>query len=84
MIGSDVTFRSGHMQLLYVRWVCFMSETSSGNRGRVSMRRGLLGAAALSFQNVFLNALSVPAMAYIIRALGPSSYGAWATATSQR
>ena len=42
----------------------------------------LVGAACLSVQPLILNALSVPALGYIIRRLGPDGYGQWMVATS--
>jgi len=44
--------------------------------------RGMFGAACLSGHSLVLNAISLPVMAYIIRSLGPTAYGQWATATS--
>ena len=46
------------------------------------LKRTLFGAACLSIQPLLLNALSIPAMALIIRRLGPANYGQWVTATS--
>jgi O-antigen/teichoic acid export membrane protein len=46
------------------------------------MRRTLVAAASASLGPLALNALSVPAMAFIIRRLGPTGYGQWAVATS--
>ncbi len=43
-----------------------------------TVRRTLIGAAFLSIQPLALNALSVPAMAYIIHQLGPERYAQWA------
>jgi O-antigen/teichoic acid export membrane protein len=45
-------------------------------------KQTVFGAACLSIQPLLLNALSIPAMALIIRRLGPDNYGRWATATS--
>jgi lipopolysaccharide exporter len=44
--------------------------------------RGVIGATHLATSSLVLNALSVFAMAYIIRGLGPTAYGQWATATA--
>jgi O-antigen/teichoic acid export membrane protein len=46
-----------------------------------SVRKTLAGAACLSLQPLALNALSVPATAYIIFRLGPDGYGQWTVAT---
>jgi len=46
------------------------------------LHRSVFGAACLSIQPLLLNALSLPAMALIIRRLGPTNYGQWVTATS--
>jgi O-antigen/teichoic acid export membrane protein len=48
----------------------------------VTLRKSLIGGACLSLQPLVLNALSVPAMAYIIRQLGPTGYGQWTMATA--
>jgi O-antigen/teichoic acid export membrane protein len=48
----------------------------------VTLRKSLIGGACLSLQPLMLNALSVPAMAYIIRQLGPTGYGQWTMATA--
>lgn len=45
-------------------------------------RVSLVGATSLAAQSLILNVLTVPVMAYIIRGLGASSYGQWATAAS--
>jgi O-antigen/teichoic acid export membrane protein len=45
-------------------------------------RKSLFGAASRSAQTIALNILTVPAMAYIIRKLGPAEYGQWTTAAS--
>jgi O-antigen/teichoic acid export membrane protein len=45
-------------------------------------RKKITGALYLMGQPLLLNALSIPAMAYIIRTLGAPSYGQWAVATS--
>ena len=47
-----------------------------------TVRRTLLGAACLSLQPLALNALSVPAMAYIIHRLGPEGYAQWMAAVT--
>ncbi|MBX3375540.1 MAG: oligosaccharide flippase family protein [Phycisphaeraceae bacterium] len=47
-----------------------------------AVRRSLSGAAVLSIQPLLLNALSVPAMAYIIHQLGAVGYAQWMTAVS--
>jgi O-antigen/teichoic acid export membrane protein len=57
-----------------------MRETQSPFRPL--LRKTLVGAACLSLQPLALNALGVPAMAYIIRQLGPVGYGQWAMATA--
>ena len=49
-------------------------------RGKPQVRGSLFGAACISFQPVLLNLLSVPATVYIIRTMGPTGYGQWATA----
>jgi O-antigen/teichoic acid export membrane protein len=46
------------------------------------MRRTLVAAACVSLPPLAMNALSVPAMAFIIRRLGPTGYGQWTAATS--
>lgn len=45
-------------------------------------RKSVWGAFCRSGQNVALNIISVPVMAYIIRGLGPVPYGQWTTATA--
>lgn len=47
-----------------------------------SLKKNVFGAACLSLQPIVLNAVSVPATAYIVRGLGPQSYGCWAMATA--
>ena len=44
--------------------------------------RGIIGAAFMSGNSLLLNAISVPAMAFVIRKLGAFEYGQWATAAS--
>jgi len=46
------------------------------------LRKSLHGALWRSIQPISLNIISLPAMAYIIRQLGPAGYGTWTTATS--
>ena len=46
------------------------------------LRRSLVGAAFRSIQPLIINAIGVPAMAYIIRRLGAGGYGEWSVATS--
>src|SRR6266851_3432345 len=46
------------------------------------LHRSLFGAACRSIQPILLNVLSVPAMAFIIRKLGPTNFGYWSTATA--
>jgi O-antigen/teichoic acid export membrane protein len=58
-----------------------MPETLAPTRDK-DLHRSLFGAACLSIQPLLLNALSIPAMALIIRRLGPANYGQWVTATS--
>ena len=48
----------------------------------MTLKKSLIGGACLSLQPLLLNALSVPAMAYIIRQLGPTGYGQWTMATA--
>jgi O-antigen/teichoic acid export membrane protein len=48
----------------------------------MTLKKCLLGGACLSLQPLVLNALSLPVMALIIRALGPTSFGQWTMATS--
>src|SRR3954463_158637 len=47
-----------------------------------SVRQTLRGAAALSVAPLALNLISVPALAYIIRRLGPANYAQWTTAAA--
>ena len=49
--------------------------------GRTS-RKSLIGASFTVAQPLMLNALSIPATAYIIKSLGPLEYGEWAVALS--
>ena len=42
----------------------------------------MIGAACISLQPLLLSALMLPATAYVIRGMGPSGYGLWATATT--
>ncbi|MCC2667582.1 MAG: Membrane protein involved in the export of O-antigen, teichoic acid lipoteichoic acid [Armatimonadetes bacterium] len=42
----------------------------------------VIGSICLMVQPLLLNVIGVPAMAYIIRTLGPTAYGQWATATT--
>src|SRR5918993_4486065 len=59
------------------------SEPSAGVvESRPSMRRTFYSAAIYSAQPVFLSALMLPVTAYVIRSLGPTQYGQWATATT--
>lgn len=46
------------------------------------MRGALLGGACLSLQPLLLSALMLPVTAYVVRGLGPTAYGQWATATA--
>src|SRR5688500_2100456 len=46
------------------------------------LQRNLKGAACRAFQPLLLNALGVPATAYIIRRLGAHEYGEWSVATT--
>jgi O-antigen/teichoic acid export membrane protein len=48
----------------------------------MTLKKSLLGGACLGLQPLLLNALSVPAMAYIIRGLGATAYGQWTMATA--
>src|SRR5215218_2972047 len=48
----------------------------------MTLKRSLIGGACLSLQPLVLNAISVPAMAYIIRGLGATAYGQWMVATA--
>ena len=57
-----------------------MSYTKS--HSEISLRKHTFGAACLIIQPVFLNVIGVPAMAYIIRRLGPGGYGQWMVATA--
>lgn len=45
-------------------------------------RKSLIGAAFTMAQPLMLNAISIPATAYIIASLGPLDYGEWAVALS--
>src|SRR5882724_11912395 len=47
-----------------------------------SIRSSLFGGACISLQPLVLNAISLPALAYIIRTLGPSAYGQWMMAST--
>lgn len=47
-----------------------------------TLRRSLVGAAFLSLQPLVLQAISVPAMAYIIRRLGAEGYAQWMAAAA--
>jgi O-antigen/teichoic acid export membrane protein len=42
----------------------------------------LVGTACISLQPMLLSALLLPATAYVIRGLGPTAYGEWATSTT--
>jgi len=46
----------------------------------MNRRKTLVGAACLIGQPLLLNALSIPAIAYLIRSLGPEGYGQWMAA----
>lgn len=46
------------------------------------LRSAAFGAACISLQPILLSALMLPATAYVIRGLGPTGYGQWATATA--
>jgi O-antigen/teichoic acid export membrane protein len=46
------------------------------------MRRAFLGGACISLQPLVLSALMLPVTAYVIRGLGPTAYGQWATGTA--
>lgn len=46
------------------------------------LRSAAFGAACISLQPILLSALMLPATAYVIRGLGPTAYGQWATATA--
>lgn len=48
----------------------------------ISLKKSLYGAACVSVQPLLLNALSIPVMAYIIRQLGATDYGQWATSVA--
>jgi O-antigen/teichoic acid export membrane protein len=48
----------------------------------VTFRKSLFGGTCLAIQPLVLNVLSLPVMAYIIRGLGPASYGQWTMATA--
>lgn len=48
----------------------------------VSLRKHTFGAACLILQPLLLNVIGIPAMAYIIRRLGPEGYGQWTVATA--
>ncbi len=41
----------------------------------------LVGGVSLSIAPLLLNVISLPALAYLIRQLGPTAYGQWTTAT---
>ena len=45
-------------------------------------RKSLIGASVVVAQPLLLNAISIPATAYIIASLGPLGYGEWAVALS--
>ena len=55
---------------------------TSASRDHITLRAGLFGATCIALQPLMLNALSIPVMAYIIRGLGPTAYGQWATSTA--
>jgi O-antigen/teichoic acid export membrane protein len=59
-------------------------ESGMSRRARKLLRldRAFFGAACISLQPVILSALMLPATAYVIRGLGPTSYGQWAVATT--
>lgn len=65
---SEETTRSGGIWKLLQLW-----RTS---------RTSLIGASFTVVQPLMLNALSIPATAYIIKSLGPLEYGEWAVALS--
>ncbi len=48
----------------------------------MTFKKSLFGGTCLAVQPLLLNALSLPVMAYIIRGLGPASYGQWTMATA--
>jgi O-antigen/teichoic acid export membrane protein len=48
----------------------------------MTLKKSLLGGACLSIQPLLLNILSLPALAYIIRGLGPTAYGQWTMAAA--
>jgi O-antigen/teichoic acid export membrane protein len=47
-----------------------------------NFRRTVTGTIYLAGQPLLLNAISIPALAFVIRRLGASGYGEWTTATS--
>lgn len=58
-------------------------ETEAGaGRRPVRLSRAAFGAACISLQPMLLSAVMLPATAYVIRSLGPTAYGQWATATA--
>ena len=59
-------------------------EPGLTRRARKLLRldRAFFGAACIALQPVILSALMLPATAYVIRGLGPTSYGQWAVATT--
>jgi O-antigen/teichoic acid export membrane protein len=48
----------------------------------LALRQTYVGAAIFAGQPALLSALMLPVTAYVIRSLGPTEYGHWATATS--
>jgi len=61
--------------------------TDSGHDGCINgnraYRTSAVSAAALQVgQGLLVNAISIPALAYIIRTLGPTAYGEWALASA--
>jgi O-antigen/teichoic acid export membrane protein len=50
------------------------------SQNSMSTNRSLVNALFLIIQPLLLNAVSIPATAYIIRGMGPLGYGQWATA----
>lgn len=48
----------------------------------MTLKRSLIGGACLSLSPLLLSAMSLPAIALVIRQLGPSAYGQWTTAAA--
>ncbi|HEV3164310.1 MAG TPA: polysaccharide biosynthesis C-terminal domain-containing protein [Isosphaeraceae bacterium] len=58
------------------------TTSSAGVADSPSTRQSIFSASHLAAQSLFLNVISVPVTAYIVRNLGASGFGQWATAAS--